>query len=872
LAERKDSDRKKKAKPESEDSGKKTARRRRKDAESAAKRKKSGKSTRRKKTSRAAPAGKKSTARKTGGGGKGRKSGKPARTKKAPGRAGRRAKADKGTRDMEPEGIRLPGELGIIPLRDTVIFPYMIAPLVIGRAKSLQLVDQAANTDRLVGLAAQARPDVEEPTPKDLNTVGTAATILKMLKFPDGSTRVLVQGTSRIKIESFIQEKPYLKARISPIPEMADTTVETQALLRSVSDIFGKIVGLSPHLPDELQVAVMNIDNPSRAADLIASNINLSTREKQDVLETFDTNSRLTKLIEYLHRELQVLELGSKIQSDVKSELDKTQREYYLREQLKAIRRELGETDERTIEIEELKQKIEAANMPREAREAAEKELDRLQKMPPQAAEYTVSRTYLDWLIGLPWAVSTEDMLDVEKAKLILDEDHYDLDKVKERVLEFLAVRRLKSEIKGPILCFVGPPGVGKTSLGKSIARALGRKFTRLSLGGIRDEAEIRGHRRTYVGALPGRIVQGVRKAGSRNALFMLDEIDKIGADFRGDPAAALLEVLDPEQNSSFSDHYLEVPFDLSKVMFITTANVTTTVPSPLLDRMEVIELPGYTDEEKLGIAVRYLVPRQLEANGLTPKMLEFRDDAIRLLISEYTREAGVRNLEREIGNIARKVARRVAEGRTRKVRVKAVDVHDFLGPRKVFREVAERTMVPGVATGIAWTESGGDIIFVEASMMKGGKSLILTGRLGDVMRESAQAGLTYVRSKAQELKVDEDFYEKHDLHIHVPHGGVPKDGPSAGVTIATSLVSLLTGKPVKADVAMTGEVTLKGRVLPVGGIKEKILAGKRAGIGTVILPSKNEKDLSEVPEVVRKGLDFVFVDSLDEVFKAALG
>lgn len=773
--------------------------------------------------------------------------------------------------DGEFEAVKLPPELGIIPLRDTVIFPYMIAPLVIGRPRSLNLVDEAANGDRMVGLATQLKPDIEEPSPSDLHTVGTAATILKMLKFPDGSTRVLVQGTSRVKVKSYSQEQPYLRAEIEAVPEVGDMDVETQALLRSVSDTFGKIVSLSPHLPDELQVAVMNIDNPSRAADLIASNINLATSEKQEILETFDTKMRLEKLMGFLNRELQVLELGSKIQSQVKTEIDKSQREYYLREQLKAIRRELGEADERTIEIEELKQKIEAANMPKESRESAEKELDRLSKMPPQAAEYTVSRTYLDWLISLPWSVCTEDMLDVPKAKTILDEDHYDLDKVKERILEFLAVRKLKKETKGPILCFVGPPGVGKTSLGKSIARTLGRKFTRISLGGIRDEAEIRGHRRTYVGALPGRIIQGIRKAGSNNALFMLDEIDKIGADFRGDPAAALLEVLDPEQNSNFSDHYLEVPFDLSRVMFITTANVLVTVPPALLDRMEVIELPGYTDEEKLQIARKYLIPRQMEAHGLTGQHIEFEDDAVRLLISEYTREAGLRNLEREIGNISRKVARRIAEGEKGRTVVTRSSVHDFIGPTKYFRDVAERTMEAGVATGLAWTEAGGDIIFVESSLMKGGKSLTLTGRLGDVMRESAQASLTYVRSNAQGLDIDEDFYEQHDVHIHVPHGGVPKDGPSAGVTIATSLVSLLTGRPVRADVAMTGEITLKGRVLPVGGIKEKILASRRAGIKNVILPRKNEKDLSEVPEIVKNGLNFIFVDNLSEVFKNAL-
>lgn len=786
-------------------------------------------------------------------------------------RRARKRKIEVSKARSEGEQQSIPQELGLVPLRDTVIFPYMIAPLVIGRARSLQLIDEAANTNRMIALATQLKPDIEVPSPSDIHKVGTAATILKMLKFPDGSTRVLVQGVSRIRIKGFVQEEPYLKVKIEPIPEVVDTSVEIQALVKSVSDIFGKIVNLSQHLPDELQVAVMNIDNASRIADLIASNINLSTAERQEILETFDVKERLRKLMGYLNRELQVLELGTKIQSQVKTEIDKSQREYYLREQLKAIRRELGEIDERTMEIEELKQKIEMANMPKEPKEAAERELDRLAKMPPQAAEYAVSRTYLDWLISLPWSVSTEDVLDIAQAKQILDEDHYDLDKVKERILEFLAVRKLKKDTKGPILCFVGPPGVGKTSLGKSIARALGRKFTRISLGGIRDEAEIRGHRRTYVGALPGRIVQGIRKAGSNNPLFMLDEVDKIGSDFRGDPAAALLEVLDPEQNVNFSDHYLEVPFDLSRVMFITTANVLVTVPPALLDRMEVIEIPGYTDSEKLEIAKTYLIPRQLDAHGLSPDQIEFHDDAIRVLIAEYTREAGLRNLEREIATIVRKVARRVAEGDTSKAIITSDNVADFLGPQRFFREVAERTMLPGVATGLAWTESGGDIIFVESSMMKGGKSLTLTGRLGDVMRESAQAALTYVRSKANELAIDEDFFEKHDIHVHVPHGGVPKDGPSAGVTIATSLVSLLTGRSVSPEVAMTGEITLKGRVLPVGGIKEKILAARRAGIRKVIMPRKNEKDLIEVPEAVKNGIEFIFVETLDEVFERAL-
>jgi ATP-dependent Lon protease len=847
---------------------KKTARKR---VRKAATKKSAVKKTARKRARKAAT--KKSAVKKTARKPAGKKVARKRTVKKSAEVKGKRARKRKPrkAKAQKVETPRLPSELGIIPLRDTVIFPYMIAPLVIGRAKSLHLVDEAANTDRMVGLATQIKPDVEDPGIGDLNAVGTAATILKMLKFPDGSTRVLVQGASRIRLRSFTQREPYFRAEIDPVPEVGDASVETQALLRSVSDIFGRIVGLSPHLPDELQVAVMNIDNASRAADLIASNINLSTPEKQEMLETFDTKSRLQKLIAFLNRELQVLELGSKIQSQVKTELDKSQREYYLREQLKAIKRELGETDERTIEIEELRQKIESAKMSRDAQATAEKELDRLSKMPPQAAEYTVSRTYLDWLIALPWSKSTRDVVDVGKAKEILDEDHYDLDKVKERILEYLAVLKLKTNMKGPILCFVGPPGVGKTSLGRSIARALGRKFTRISLGGIRDEAEIRGHRRTYVGALPGRIIQGIRKAGSNNPLFMLDEVDKIGADFRGDPSAALMEVLDPEQNSEFSDHYLEVHFDLSKVMFITTANVLVTVPPALLDRMEVIEIPGYTDHEKVEIAEQYLIPRQLEANGLTTSNIRFEEAAIRLLISEYTREAGLRNLEREIGNIARKVARKVVEGATGKTRITKDAVVQFLGPRKYYREVAERTMSPGVATGLAWTEAGGNIIFVESSTMKGGKSLTLTGRLGDVMRESAQAALTYVRANADDVKIDAGFYENHDVHVHVPHGGVPKDGPSAGVTIATSLVSLLTGRPVRADVAMTGEITIKGKVLPVGGIKEKILAARRAGICKVILPRQNEKDLIEVPDIVKQGMEFIFVDGLAEVLENAL-
>ncbi|HEX15728.1 MAG TPA: endopeptidase La, partial [Deltaproteobacteria bacterium] len=594
-------------------------------------------------------------------------------------------------------------------------------------------------------------------------------------------------------------------------------------------------------------------------------------QEKQEVLETLDLKARLNKVHFILTREVQILELGNKIQSQVKEDIDRAQREYYLREQLKAIKRELGEVDEHTAEIKELKEKIEKAQMPEEARKAAEKELDRLSKMPPASAEYTVARTYLDWLIELPWAKSTEDNLDIANAKKILDEDHYDLEKVKKRILEYLAVRKLKRDMKGPILCFVGPPGVGKTSLGRSIARAMGRKFIRISLGGIRDEAEIRGHRRTYVGALPGRIIQGIKRAGTNNPVFMLDEVDKIGTDFRGDPASALLEVLDPEQNHAFSDHYIDVPFDLSKVMFITTANILDTIPPALRDRMEVLELPGYSDDEKLMIAKRHLIPKQLEEHGLTPDDLEFEDEAILGIIHSYTREAGVRNLEREIAAICRAVAKDVAEGKRGKVVVKKDMLHKFLGPEKYYPEVAERIFTPGIATGLAWTPTGGDIIFIEATKMKGEKGLTLTGQLGDVMKESAQAALSYVRSKAKELGIDEDFYSKTDIHIHVPAGAIPKDGPSAGVAMFVALISLLTDRPVRSDVAMTGEITLRGQILPVGGIKEKVLAGRRAGIKTIILPKRNEKDLEELSDHVKEGLEFKFVQRMDEVVDIAL-
>ncbi len=773
--------------------------------------------------------------------------------------------------DKEIERIEIPREVPILPLRDTVIYPFMVSPLFVARKKSIKLIDDVLIGNRMLGLVAQKKAEIEDPKPSDLYDVGTVATVLKMLKFPDGSLRVLVQGLSRMEVVDYIQTEPYLKAIVRPLEDHIEESLELEALAKNVVIQFQKIVQLVPHLPDELQIAVMNISHPGKLCDLIASNLNLSLEEKQAILATVDVKKRLEKLTVYVNRELEVLEIGNKIQSQVQSELSKNQREYFLRQQLEAIKRELGEEDERTAEINELREKIKKAKMPEEVEKVAMRELDRLAKMPPGAAEYTVSRTYLDWLISLPWSVETKDNLNIKRAQRILDKDHYDLEKVKERILEYLAVRKLKEDMKGPILCFVGPPGVGKTSLGRSIARALGRKFVRISLGGVRDEAEIRGHRRTYIGALPGRIIQGIRQAGSKNPVFMLDEIDKLGMDFRGDPSSALLEVLDPEQNYAFSDHYLEVPFDLSKVMFITTANLLDPIPGPLRDRMEVLELPGYTEEEKLIIARKYLIPKQLEAHGLKARQLKITDDAVLRIIREYTREAGLRNLERNIASICRRVARGIVEKQFKTKKVDADDIPEFLGPPKYEYEVAERLNEPGVATGLAWTPSGGDILFIEATKMRGRKGLILTGHLGDVMKESAQAALSYIRSKASKLGIPEDFFEKYDIHVHVPAGAIPKDGPSAGVTIATALLSLLKGIPVRSDVAMTGEITLRGKVLPVGGIKEKVLAARRAGIRHVILPKRNEKDLEDVPENAKKDMTFHFVETLDEVFELAL-
>ncbi|MGH8011277.1 MAG: endopeptidase La [Candidatus Binataceae bacterium] len=767
--------------------------------------------------------------------------------------------------------VEIPNNLPVLPLRGIVIFPSQIHPFLVSRPSSLKLIEDMGGTSRIIGLAAQKNPEEENPGSEGLYPRGTAVRILKMLKYPDQSVRVLVQGLARIELGEFTQREPYFMANISRLGETLEHDREIDALQANLASQFSKFVSLVPYLPDELQVMAMQVREPGRLTDLVASYIKIAVEELQDLLGTLDVRQRLEKLIVILGREIELLELGHKIQSQVQTELNKNQREYYLRQQLKAIQKELGEGDARSAEIEDLEKKIEAAKMPEEARKAADKELERLRMIPPESAEHTVVRTYLDWLVSLPWSVSTEDNLDIKNARKVLDEDHYDLEKVKERILEFLAVRKLKHDTKGPILCFVGPPGTGKTSLGRSIARALGRKFVRLSLGGIRDEAEIRGHRRTYIGSLPGRIIQGLRNAGSNNPLFILDEVDKLGADFRGDPASALLEVLDPEQNNTFSDHYLDVPFDLSGVLFLTTANVLDPVPPALRDRMEVLELPGYTEEEKLQIAQTHLVRKQLTENGLAGRQIEFTKETIGEVIRSYTREAGLRNLERELARICRKIARALTEGEEAPERITLEMVQRYLGAPKFFSEVAERTSEPGVATGLAWTPNGGDIIFIESTRMNGQKGLTLTGSLGDVMKESAQAALSYIRSRAERIGIAADFFDKTDIHVHVPAGAIPKDGPSAGVTIAASLASLLIGVPVRSDVAMTGEITLRGKVLPVGGIKEKVLAARRAGIKTVILPRRNERDLDDIPPEVRAELDTIFVDAVDEVLAHAL-
>ena len=775
----------------------------------------------------------------------------------------------------DPSAV-VPDELALLPLRDTVLFPQSILPLAAGRPSSLNLIEDAVRGGHLIGVFTQRDPATEEPQGADLYRIGTLAAIHKVLKQPDGTVRLIVQGLARVRLVEVTQVRPYLKSRVEEPaeapPPAAD--LETEALVRNAATLFRQIVALSPLLPDELTAVTQNVSEPGPLADLIAASLPaLNSRVKQELLETTDVKARLARLVSALTKEAEVLELGSKIQSQVESEVGKSQRDFYLREQLKAIQKELGQTDDRAQELDELRQKIEAAGMTEEAKKEALRELDRLSKMPPAAAEYTVARTYLDWLVALPWSKETTDNLDITTARTVLDDDHWGLEKVKDRILEYLAVKSMRPAGKDPILCFVGPPGVGKTSLGRSIARALGRKFHRISLGGMRDEAEIRGHRRTYIGALPGQIIQGLRRAESKNPVFMLDEIDKLGMDFRGDPASALLEVLDPEQNVAFRDHYVDVAFDLSKILFITTANVLDPVPPALRDRMEIIELAGYTEEEKVYIARKHLVPKQVKDHGLTEAEIRWADAALRLLVRNYTREAGLRNLEREIAAVTRKVAKRRVEGHREPVEVTEALVEDLLGaPKYHVEELEQRTRVPGVAVGLAWTPTGGDILFIEATRMKGSKTLTLTGQLGDVMKESAQAALSWARSHASALGIRSDYWETSDIHVHVPAGAIPKDGPSAGVTMVTALVSLMTQRPVRARLAMTGEVTLSGRVLPVGGIKEKVLAARRAGVTTVILPQRSEKQLMEdVPRAAREGMTFHLVESVDQVLDLAL-
>ena len=790
------------------------------------------------------------------------------------------------------EELVIPERLPLMPVRDVVLFPYMILPLVVGRERSIKAVDQALAKDRLIMIVAQKEAGEEEPSPERLYQVGTVAMIMRMLKVPEGQVRVLIQGLIRARVLNFAQETPTFIVDIEKLKEAppAAITTEVEALMRNAKQQFSRMATLGAMIPPEVTMILEGLEDPGKVADLVAANLGLKVEEAQGILEVLDAIERLKRVNELLSREVQILEMQAKIQTQAQEEMTKAQREYFLRQQLKAIQKELGERDERAEEIERFRERIKAAQMPPQVEAEAEKELRRLEMMHPDSAEASVVRTYLEWLVELPWSKATQDNLDIGRAKQVLDEDHYDLDKVKERILEYLAVRKLKEKIKGPILCFVGPPGVGKTSLGKSIARALGRNFARISLGGIRDEAEIRGHRRTYIGALPGRIIQGIRNAGSNNPVFMMDEVDKIGLDFRGDPASALLEVLDPEQNFAFSDHYLSVPFDLSNVMFITTANYIDPIPRPLLDRMEVIELPGYIDEEKLMIARRYLIPRQLEANGVKEDQFDISDEAILAIINQYTREAGLRNLERELAAIIRKVARGIAEGKIAREKVGIDNLRDFLGAPRYLPEAFVEPPSVGLATGLAWTPFGGDILHVEASVIAGKGNLTLTGHLGDVMKESAQAALTFARSKIPadpELfgrlnqKINkfwesrpillQEFYAYIDVHLHVPAGAIPKDGPSAGVTMATALISALTDIPVRKDVAMTGEITLRGRVLPVGGIKEKALAALRAGITEVIIPEKNQKDLEEIPKELRGKIKFIPANHMDDILKLAL-
>ncbi|MCP4626071.1 MAG: endopeptidase La [bacterium] len=775
---------------------------------------------------------------------------------------------------MEFGAEKVPEVLPILPLYDAALFPKMVLPLVVMQGESVKLVDEAMAKDRIIGLIVSKKSEESKsPAKEDLAQVGTSALILKMAKTQDNRTQLLVQGLGRFKIKTFEEGKSYLVARIESIQDVGkeDEDNETEALMSNIISQFERIVELSPGLPPEIAQMAKTIQEPGTLADMVASTINSNPKEKQIVLELVDVKNRLKEVTRLVTHQLDILELGDKIQSQIKGDMDKSQREYYLRQQLKAIKEELGEKDETGVEIDEYRAKIDEKNLPQEALKEADRELDRLSRMHPSSAEYTVASTYLDWMTSLPWHDSTQDNLDIKKARKILDDDHFGLDKPKRRIIEYLAVRKLKPDSKGPILCFAGPPGTGKTSLGQSIARALGRKFHRISLGGVRDEAEIRGHRRTYVGALPGRIIQGLRRAESNNPVFMLDEIDKVGSDFRGDPSSALLEVLDPEQNFSFGDHYLDVPFDLSKVMFITTANILDTIPPALRDRMEVLMLHGYTLDEKIKIANRYLIPRQREKHGLNARQIKFTAGAVKKIVMGYTREAGLRNLEREIANVCRGVASKIVEEEVKSMTIKVEDLHACLGPVRITSQTKARITTPGVATGLAWTPTGGELLFIEATAMKGKKGLTLTGQLGDIMKESATAALSFARSNAADLGIDEDFFDSHDLHIHVPAGAIPKDGPSAGVTMLTALTSLLTDTCIPKDLAMTGEITLRGQVLPVGGVKEKVLAAHRAGIKTIILPDWNRRDLEDIPEKVEKDIQFHFVDKMLDVINIAL-
>jgi ATP-dependent Lon protease len=772
---------------------------------------------------------------------------------------------------LEPSDVQIPQVLPILPLRETVVFPESMTPLAIGQERSIKLVDDVVAADRMLALLTSRDHEKENPGFEDLYTVGTAAVIHKMIRVPDGTLRVLVQGIRRIHLEETLDTDPYLLGRFVEVPDVLEESREVEALTRNVQNLFARIIGLVPYLPEELQLAAANVDDPSALCHLVASTLRIKTDEKQRLLETANVEERLRDVSRILNRELEVFELGSKIQTQVQSEIEKGQREFFLRQQLKAIQDELGESDPERAEVEELRERLAALELPEDVRKAAERELARLERLPAAAAEHGVIRTYLEWILTLPWSEATADNLDLDHAREILDADHYDLEKVKERIVEYLAVSKLKNDLSGPVLCFVGPPGVGKTSLGQSIARALGRKFVRISVGGVRDESEIRGHRRTYIGALPGTILRALRDAESRNPVFLIDEIDKMGSDFRGDPASAMLEVLDPEQHSGFRDHYLDLPFDLSKVLFICTANTTDTIPAPLLDRMDLIQLSGYTEDEKFGIARKYLIPKQLREHGLTPSRTTILDRAVRLVIREYTREAGVRNLERRLAELFRKAATQIARGEVDKVRIDEARAREWLGPRRFSGEVRKRVTEPGVATGLAWTPVGGEILFIEAGAYDGRGRLRLTGQLSEVMQESAQTAFSWVRANAVALALDPGWFSAHDVHIHVPAGAVPKDGPSAGVAMATAIVSLVTARPVAADVGMTGEVTLTGQVLPIGGVREKVLAAERAGLKRVILPRENEPDLEELPEDTRKKLDFVLADEVADVLEAAL-